>query len=150
MRLSLVNFKGLEKVHGAPLGAEDIAQVKEKFGFDPSVSFHVPQDVYDAYSQVAKNGALIEESWNRMFESYNKNFPTEVFNPHFQDNTQFIESHLKSREELKVNYHLKLFRLLSQDTHQLILLWLRGRLLIIPQILYRPKKIVGNCIEQDC
>lgn len=38
-------YQGEEKVHGAPLGKEDIIQVKLKFGFNPDQSFHVPDDV---------------------------------------------------------------------------------------------------------
>jgi len=28
--------QGTEKVHGSPLGAEDLAKVKEHYGFDPT------------------------------------------------------------------------------------------------------------------
>lgn len=38
--------QGEEKVHGAPLGAEDIKQVKAKFGFSPDDSFTVLPQVY--------------------------------------------------------------------------------------------------------
>ena len=37
--------QGEEKVHGAPLGAEDIMNVKQKFGMNPNEYFQVPQDV---------------------------------------------------------------------------------------------------------
>jgi hypothetical protein len=37
--------QGEEKVHGAPLGDADIAQVKSKFGFNPEEKFVVPQEV---------------------------------------------------------------------------------------------------------
>ncbi|KAJ2767652.1 Transketolase, partial [Coemansia nantahalensis] len=37
---------GTEGVHGAPLGAESLAAVKSLFGFSPSASFTVPDDVY--------------------------------------------------------------------------------------------------------
>lgn len=39
--------QGKEESHGSPLGDEDIANVKRKFGLDPSKSFHVSQDVYN-------------------------------------------------------------------------------------------------------
>jgi transketolase len=38
-------FQGEEKVHGAPLGKDDIVQLKTKFGFDPEQHFHVPSQV---------------------------------------------------------------------------------------------------------
>lgn len=37
---------GEEKVHGAPLGDADIAQLKKKFGFNPDEKFVISQDVY--------------------------------------------------------------------------------------------------------
>ena len=37
--------QGEEKVHGAPLGAEDIVNVKTKFGLDPTKHFEVSSDV---------------------------------------------------------------------------------------------------------
>lgn len=36
---------GEEKVHGAPLGDADIAQLKTKFGFNPDEKFVIPQEV---------------------------------------------------------------------------------------------------------
>ena len=37
--------QGLEKVPGAPLGADDIMHVKKLFGFDASKQFYVPNEV---------------------------------------------------------------------------------------------------------
>ncbi len=37
--------QGEEKVHGAPLGDADIAQLKTKFGFNPDEKFVVPKEV---------------------------------------------------------------------------------------------------------
>ena len=37
--------EGTEGVHGAPLGADDIAQLKTKMGFDPTKSFVTPEEV---------------------------------------------------------------------------------------------------------
>ena len=62
--------QGEEKVHGAPLGNEDIAQVKAKFGFPADKTFFVPDEVYEFYKQVATNGAKLEQDWNSMFAQY--------------------------------------------------------------------------------
>jgi transketolase len=67
--------QGTEKTHGAPLGAEDIVQVKTKFGFDPTNSFHVDQDVYDTYACRAAAGAAAEAKWNEMLAEYGKVHP---------------------------------------------------------------------------
>ena len=41
---------GTADVHGAPLGAEELAATKKALGFDPEKSFVVPQEVYDVFA----------------------------------------------------------------------------------------------------
>ncbi|KAI8925833.1 Transketolase, thiamine diphosphate binding domain-containing protein [Entophlyctis helioformis] len=67
--------EGEEKVHGAPLGAKDIAQVKTKFGFDPEKTFHVSPEVYKHYADIAARGANAEAQWTKVFEAYSAAFP---------------------------------------------------------------------------
>ena len=45
--------KGTSGVHGAPLGAEELAGLKQNLGFDPEKCFQVPQEVYDMFEQRA-------------------------------------------------------------------------------------------------
>ncbi len=45
--------KGTSGVHGAPLGAEELAGLKAALGFDPEKSFFVPDEVYDMFEQRA-------------------------------------------------------------------------------------------------
>ncbi|QLQ78856.1 hypothetical protein HG537_0B02040 [Torulaspora globosa] len=62
---------GSHSVHGAPLKADDVKQLKKKFGFDPEQSFVVPQEVYDFYQQnVAEPGAKLNAQWDKLFEEY--------------------------------------------------------------------------------
>jgi transketolase len=65
-------LQGTGGVHGNPLKADDIQQVKEKFGFDPNQTFVVPQKVYDQYHAHASEGAAAEAEWNKLFEKYGK------------------------------------------------------------------------------
>ncbi|TPX59034.1 hypothetical protein SpCBS45565_g07843 [Spizellomyces sp. 'palustris'] len=67
--------QGEEKVHGAPLGEPDIAQVKAKFGFSPDQKFNVPNQVYDFYAKVAAKGKDAEAQWNQLFDRYAAQFP---------------------------------------------------------------------------
>lgn len=69
--------QGTHGVHGSPLKADDIKQLKEKFGFNPDESFAVPQEVYDQYAKHAAEGAAAEEEWNKLFAEYAKKFPAE-------------------------------------------------------------------------
>jgi transketolase len=61
--------QGTEKVHGSPLGANDLANVKKKFGFDPEESFLIPEEVRQVYDHTAK-GAEEEAAWNALLEKY--------------------------------------------------------------------------------
>ncbi|ROT41539.1 transketolase [Sodiomyces alkalinus F11] len=70
--------QGTHGVHGSPLKADDIKQLKEKFGFNPEESFAVPQDVYDAYHKHAAEGAAAEEEWNKLFAKYAEAYPQEA------------------------------------------------------------------------
>lgn len=67
--------EGTEKVHGAPLGADDIKQVKEKFGFDPEVHFHVPDEVRQFYQSVRTKNLAKQGEWSQMFAKYAKEHP---------------------------------------------------------------------------
>ncbi|KAK9768234.1 Transketolase [Basidiobolus ranarum] len=67
--------EGTEKVHGAPLSAEDIAQVKSKFGFNPEESFAVAAEVTDLYSKIGENGAQQNLEWDSLFEKYASQYP---------------------------------------------------------------------------
>ncbi|KAJ7285638.1 transketolase [Mycena rebaudengoi] len=70
-------LQGTHSVHGSPLKADDIVQIKTKFGFPPNEKFHVPQETYAAYAEVAKRGAAVEASWNTLLAAYGKKYPSE-------------------------------------------------------------------------
>lgn len=62
--------QGTGKVHGAPLGKDDLANVKTLFGFDPEQSFSVADDVRAVYSARAAQGATLEAAWNNTFAAF--------------------------------------------------------------------------------
>ncbi|KAF7560475.1 hypothetical protein G7046_g3664 [Stylonectria norvegica] len=67
--------EGTHGVHGSPLKADDIKQLKEKWGFNPEESFAVPQEVYDLYGKHSSEGAALEQEWNQLLAKYGKEFP---------------------------------------------------------------------------
>lgn len=70
--------QGTSGVHGSPLKADDIAQIKEKFGFNPTENFAVPQEVYDFYNkEVIVPGAKANAEWDALFSKYQAEFTTE-------------------------------------------------------------------------
>lgn len=56
------NKAGTNKVHGSPLGDDEIAATKKDLGwnFQP---FDVPRDVYDLWAQPAERGEKFREDW---------------------------------------------------------------------------------------
>ncbi|KAL6931612.1 Transketolase [Hanseniaspora guilliermondii] len=70
--------QGSASVHGSPLKADDIAQIKEKFGFNPKENFAVPQEVYDFYNkEVIVPGAKANAEWDQLFAKYQTEFSKE-------------------------------------------------------------------------
>lgn len=69
---------GGHDVHGAPLKADDIKQLKEKFGFNPEEKFSVSEDVYKLYHELSEKGAKAEAAWNDLFKKYGEKYATEA------------------------------------------------------------------------
>ncbi|MHC4173235.1 MAG: transketolase [Planctomycetota bacterium] len=61
--------------HGAPLGDDEIRLIKERFGWDPEKSFHVPEEVSSHMRQAVEKGAEAEKAWDKMFADYAKAHP---------------------------------------------------------------------------
>ncbi|OIP08580.1 MAG: transketolase [Betaproteobacteria bacterium CG2_30_68_42] len=70
------NKAGSHDVHGAPLGAEEIAAARPHIGW-PFGPFEIPQEIYEAWD-ARKKGAEWEAAWNRRFDHYAKAFPREA------------------------------------------------------------------------
>ncbi|EFX01534.1 transketolase [Grosmannia clavigera kw1407] len=70
-------LQGTHDVHGSPLKAADIKQLKEKFGFNPEESFVVPQTVYDLTAKKIAEGAAFEAEWNELFAKYGQKYKAE-------------------------------------------------------------------------
>ena len=81
--------EGTSKVHGSPLGEENLKKTKENLGWDPNETFYVPGEVKEHCSESGKKGADLNAQWKKMYEEYNKAFP-------------------KEHEELTINYDGKL------------------------------------------
>lgn len=69
--------QGTHGVHGSPLKADDIKQLKQKWGFNPEESFAVPQEVYEHCNKAASSGAAAEQEWNKLFASYGEKYKSE-------------------------------------------------------------------------
>ncbi len=67
---------GTDKVHGAPLGKDEIAATRAALGW-ASEPFEVPQAVYDGWS-AKKSGASAQAAWQTRFDAYRAAFPAEA------------------------------------------------------------------------
>lgn len=88
--------QGTEKVHGAPLGDEDIAALKTKFGRSTD-KYAVEEPVYAAFRKHVEKNAKLEEEWKARLAEYTKKYPAEGAQLKMQ-----IENRLPSGWEAKL------------------------------------------------
>jgi transketolase len=67
------NKAGTHDVHGAALGAAEVAATREALGWT-AAPFEIPQDIADAWNAQAR-GAAAEADWTTRFEAYRTAFP---------------------------------------------------------------------------
>lgn len=70
--------EGTSKVHGSPLGEENVRKVKEFFGFDPNQSFVVPEEVKPFLLEPGERGAEVQKDWQKRFDEFKGQFPKEA------------------------------------------------------------------------
>lgn len=68
------NKAGTHKVHGSPLGAEEVEATKKALGL-PEEEFYVPQSVYTFFEQKLQKDAALEQKWKEMFRRFTENKP---------------------------------------------------------------------------
>ena len=72
------NQHGTSKIHGTPLGDEEIRLTKKNLGFPEDKSFYVPDEVYKHFAPLKEKGQSYEDEWNKMFEEYEKEHPKDA------------------------------------------------------------------------
>lgn len=65
---------GTHKVHGSPLGPEEVAATKEALGL-PKEEFYVPQSVISFFNQKLPKEAAMEAEWNEMVRRWAVKYP---------------------------------------------------------------------------
>lgn len=68
--------QGTAKVHGSPIGDEDIAKVKGDFGL-PAGQFEIAPEVVDFYASLKEKGAAAKAEWDAMVAKYAAAYPAE-------------------------------------------------------------------------
>lgn len=67
--------QGTYKVHGAPLGEEELRAAKERLGWPPEPKFYVPDDIRAHFREAVSRGERWEKEWNARFEAYREEYP---------------------------------------------------------------------------
>jgi transketolase len=71
------NKAGTAKVHGEPLGEEELKLAKENLGWPLEPKFFIPEDVLSFYRQALECGNQTEGAWTRKFAAYKEQHPEE-------------------------------------------------------------------------
>ena len=66
---------GSHKCHGAPLGEQNVALMKEEAGFNKEETFFVPGEVKEEISKLQKGYDDKEKQWKELFAAYAKQYP---------------------------------------------------------------------------
>ncbi len=67
--------QGTNKVHGAPIGAEDFESVKKAYKWDAE-DFEISEDVYETFRNgIAKRGNEANEAWDKLLKEYSEKYP---------------------------------------------------------------------------
>lgn len=63
------------KVHGSPLGEEDLKKTKERFGWDPEVRFYIPEEVREYFRGYHLTGSKKNDQWQKLVAGYKAAYP---------------------------------------------------------------------------
>ncbi len=69
------NKQDSHDAHGSPLGDEEIALTKKRFGWDPEKKFFIPEEALKVFRNEVEKGARAEKEWSSLFEGYTKAHP---------------------------------------------------------------------------
>ncbi|MDJ0662424.1 MAG: transketolase [Crocosphaera sp.] len=71
------NKQNTAGVHGAALGADEVALTRKNLGWDHE-PFDIPQDVLSHMNKAIERGANYESEWNQAFDAYKSKYPAEA------------------------------------------------------------------------
>ncbi|MDO4575391.1 MAG: transketolase [Planctomycetia bacterium] len=73
------NLAGTAKVHGAPLGVEEVALTKKSLGWPYAEAFTVPEEVRELFANgIGMRGSERYAAWERAFAEYEAKYPVEA------------------------------------------------------------------------
>ena len=67
-------MKGTAKVHGAPLGDDEVAAARKELGWSDETAFDIPDDIYAGWDH-REAGKAAEQAWKKVHDAYVKANP---------------------------------------------------------------------------
>ena len=94
--------QGKASAHGEPLGAENVAALQEKLGWEYSEAFYVPEEVYEHFHKISLEKAESEAAWKVMFAAYCEEYPEleKLWNLYYEEGNHEAAKALLQDEEL--------------------------------------------------
>lgn len=84
---------GTHKIHGSPLGKEELEATKEALHL-PKEDFFVSQDIYDYFNKKLDQQKILEDNWNEKFSKWAKD-NEKLFEEFKKMQTKFLPSNLE-------------------------------------------------------
>jgi transketolase len=69
------NRAGTSKVHGSPLGDQELGLTKQALGWDPKDRFFIPEEALTQMRSAVNEGAEAQQAWNRTFAGWCEKYP---------------------------------------------------------------------------
>ena len=70
--------EGTNKVHGNPLGEENLKKTKSFFGWNPDETFVIPKEASEHFANTVKQGFEKQQQWQNDFDAFAKEYPQEA------------------------------------------------------------------------
>jgi transketolase len=69
------NKQDSHDAHGSPLGDDEVSLTKQRFGWDPSLKFHIPDQALGVFRREKEKGSAAESAWGEQFRKYSDRYP---------------------------------------------------------------------------
>ena len=69
------NMQDTAKVHGSPLGEEEVRLTKQNLGWPPDAQFRIPEEALSHFRQAVSRGQAWESEWQDLFARYEAKYP---------------------------------------------------------------------------
>jgi transketolase len=69
------NKQDSHDAHGSPLGDDEVALTKKRYGWDPEAKFHIPAEALSLFRKEVGKGKQREDEWKELFRQYAMVYP---------------------------------------------------------------------------